>query len=141
MTVPADVANPVFESVTIDNSNETKEKNIIEGANMRFIGSYNSGTMNETGLYVAANKLYRVKKASDKTIGACRAYFDVLDGEPEVSASVQMRIIMNEEVATGMEEVGSETVNTVRSEKKLIDGQLIIIREGKMYNAQGVRIR
>jgi hypothetical protein len=91
---------------------------------------------------VAENKLFRVANITswDKTIGACRAYFDVPTGEPALGP-VRMRIVVDETVATGLEEVGSETVSTMRSEKKLVDGQLIIIREGKMYNAQGQVIK
>ena len=141
VTVPADVTNPVFESVTIDASSESEDINIINGDNMRFIGSFNSGTMSNTGLYVVADKLYRVEIAANKTIGACRAYFDVLPGAQAVPRNVRMRIVAGKETTTGLEEAGRETVNTVRSEKKIIDGQLIIIREGKMYNAQGQVIR
>ena len=51
------------------------------------------------------------------------------------------RIVFNEEVATDMEEVGSETTDVVRSEKIMRDGQLLIIRDGKTYNAQGALIK
>ena len=54
-----------------------------------------------------------------------------------VTTSYELTILADS--ATGMEEVGSESVK-VRSEKKLIDGQLVIIREGKKYNAQGAII-
>ena len=43
-------------------------------------------------------------------------------------------------VATGMEEVRSETANAVRSEKILKDGQLIIIHNEKAYNLLGACI-
>lgn len=135
VTVPADVANPVFESVTIDASSAAY--NTIEGENMRFIGSFNAGDMNETGLYVVANNLYRVASASDQTIGACRAYFDVLAGEPALGP-VRMRIVAGTNTATGIDEVNSEEL---RVKKMLINGQIFIIREGKMYNAQGQAVK
>ena len=134
VTVPADVANPVFESVTIDKSTTN---NILTGENMRFIGSFNAGTMNETGLYVVANNLYRVASASDQTIGACRAYFDVLAGEPALGP-VRMRIVAETNTATDIDEVNSEEL---RVKKMLINGQIFIIREGKMYNAQGQAVK
>lgn len=135
VTVPADVENPVFESVTIDASSAAY--NTIEGENMRFIGSFNAGDMNETGLYVVANNLYRVESASDQTIGACRAYFDVLAGEPALGP-VRMRIVAGTNTATGIDEVNSEEL---RVKKMLINGQIFIIREGKMYNAQGQAVK
>ena len=43
--------------------------------------------------------------------------------------------------ATGMDEAGSETVNTVRSEKILRDGQLMVERDGRVYNMIGAELR
>ena len=40
----------------------------------------------------------------------------------------------------GLEEVGSETVNTVRSEKFIKDGQLYIRYKGTTYNVMGLII-
>jgi len=41
---------------------------------------------------------------------------------------------------TGVEEVGSETVNTVRSEKFLRNGQLFIRLDGHVYNILGGKV-
>ena len=40
-------------------------------------------------------------------------------------------------IPTGVEEVGSETVNTVRSEKILRNGQIYLMYEGRMYDVVG----
>lgn len=140
VTVPADVANPVFENVTIDASSTAN--NIIVGESMRFIGSFNQGTMNETGLYVVADKLYRasyIENEEDRTIGACRAYFDVLQGAQAVPRNVRMRIVAGKETTTDVVTVSGDRLEV--SGKFIENGQLIIIRDGKMYNAQGMRIR
>jgi hypothetical protein len=42
-----------------------------------------------------------------------------------------------ENTTTGTEDVVSPTDNVI---KKIVDGQLIIIRGGEMYNAQGQRL-
>ena len=42
--------------------------------------------------------------------------------------------------ATGIGEVRSETTNVVRSKKKIINGQLVIIKDGKMFNVIGVEL-
>lgn len=41
---------------------------------------------------------------------------------------------------TGVEEVGRETANAMRSEKILRNGQLLILKEGKTYNVLGVQL-
>ena len=41
---------------------------------------------------------------------------------------------------TEIEEVRSETTNVVRSEKKIINGQLVIVKDGKMFNVIGVEL-
>ena len=43
--------------------------------------------------------------------------------------------------ATDLEAVGGETANAVRSEKIIKDGQLFILRDGRIYNAFGVRVK
>ena len=48
---------------------------------------------------------------------------------------------LESENPTGVEEVGSETVNTVRCEKFIRNGQLFINRDGKTYNATGTEVR
>jgi len=51
------------------------------------------------------------------------------------AAPIRMPFVFD--AATGVEEVGSETVNTVRSEKLIENGVLYIIKNGVRYNAQG----
>jgi len=50
-------------------------------------------------------------------------------------------ILFEESSPTELEEVGSETVNTVRSEKFLHDGQLFIRLDGQVYNILGNKIQ
>lgn len=73
------------------------------------------------------------------TIHAHKAYIDLdaLSGGGG-SAPKRLRFVFSQQnVATGADEVGSETANALRSEKRIEDDQLIIIRNGVRYNAQG----
>lgn len=139
VVVPEDKVNPVFENVTIDNATAA---NVTKGDNMWFRGAFNQETMNETGLYVVANSLYRVSNitSGDKTIGACRAYFDVPDGSPAIPAGIRMRIT-EEEVATDLVTVSGERLSVTGVQKVIRDGQLLIIRDGRTYNAQGALVK
>ena len=60
------------------------------------------------------------------------------DGEATPMYKYDYRsILFTESGSEGMEEVGSETVSTVRSEKFIKNGQLYIRYKGRMYDVQG----
>lgn len=74
--------------------------------------------------------------SEDASLNGFRAYFKINEamGAPIRHA----RFVTDQEnMATGSEEVRSETVGTVRSEKILENGQLIIIRDGVRYDVLG----
>ena len=50
-------------------------------------------------------------------------------------------IVFAESSPTEIEEVGSETVSTVSSEKFLRNGQLFIRLDGQVYNIMGLKIK
>lgn len=132
-TVDADIAQPVFCGVTI--SNATPQR--LEGSSLDFVGTFDPiTTLPETALYIVGDELHR--NSASVGINAFRAYFDVPAGAPALAPSVRMRIVTHQDQATGMDEI----VNRQSSNSKCIkDGQLIIIRDGVEYNAQGARIR
>ena len=72
-----------------------------------------------------------------------RAYFYIIPGGGPNPAPVRRgmqavwKIKSGVNSTTGVEEVRSETVSTVRSEKILRNGQLYILCEGQMYDVQG----
>lgn len=45
----------------------------------------------------------------------------------------------SKDVSLGVEEIENE--NTLRAEKRIVNGQLMIVKDGKMYNAMGTMIR
>ena len=74
-------------------------------------------------------------------MAALRAYF-VLNFPPSAGAAPRRvaQVVFNSqetEVATGIE----NAIDNEQNAKILRDGQLLIIREGKMYNAQGKLIK
>ena len=75
--------------------------------------------------------------SQDGSLKGFRAYFTL--NLPSGAAPKRARFVVNqEEVATGVEGVQN---TEYRVQKTIENGQLVIIREGKMYNAQGMRIR
>ena len=74
---------------------------------------------------------------ADGTLRGLRAYFKI--GGAPLSAPRRARyVVTQKDVVTGIESVQN---SDVRIQKIIRDGQLFIIRDGKMYNAQGQVIK
>ena len=66
------------------------------------------------------------------TLAAHKAY--IINNSPSLAPSHRMRFVFNgENAATGID----NTSAAVKSEKRLENGQLVIIKNGVRYNAQG----
>jgi len=131
------VVNPSFEGVTITAILPIN----VETSYVDFKGNYAPTELtkdNKNQLFLdAGNELkYPVATANLKGF---RAYFE-LKGDAAVSLSpVRARIVMQEDAATGLEQTSQEP--RANSQKLIKDGQLIIERNGTLYNAQGQVIK
>lgn len=140
----AAVANPTFEGVEVSAAlNPT-----VADSHAKYYGIY--APMDGEALHNIANAyvlgpdqyLYAVSDLpANQTMAALRAYF-VLNFPPSAGAAPRRvaQVVFNSqetEVATGIE----NTIDNEQNAKILRDGQLLIIREGKMYNAQGQLIK
>ena len=140
----ANVANPVFENVTIN-----KNLNPTEPADgkAKYYGIYAPTTGAElkliTNAYVLGNDkyLYAVTGLEDnQQMKALRGYF-VLDFQSSVPGAPMRKaqVVFNEvQSPTGIESVQTSSVSV---QKMMQDGQIYIIRDGKMYNAQGQLVK
>ena len=88
----------------------------------------------------SANTLYY--PSADGTMNGFRAYIKVSGsmGAP-IRRGAPVRICERENVATGVIDNSQKSKVESQKSKVLIDGQLLIIRDGKTYNAQGQLIR
>lgn len=140
----AAVANPTFESVEVSATlNPT-----VADSYAKYYGIY--APMDGDALHAKDNAyvlgpdqyLYAVSDLpANQTMAALRAYF-VLNFPPSAGAAPRRvaQVVFNSqetEVATGIE----NAIDNEQNAKILRDGQLLIIREGKMYNAQGQLIK
>lgn len=128
-----DVANPSFEGVTIA---ATEPADQTGDANISFHATFAPTELeggNKNLLFLGAeNELFY--PASTANIKAFRAYFE-LKGAAKLSAP-KARIVKKQDSATGIE---NQMVNgKCGNHKFLKDGQLYILREGKMYNVLGM---
>jgi len=137
----AGVVNPVFSNVTI-----SKDLNPTEPDELaKYYGIYTSTTGEAlktiSNAYVLGSDQYLYAAEGlrdDQQMKALRGYF-VLNFPSNLNQAPnrRARIIFNNqetEVVTGMEDV---QLDENQSAKMIKNGQLFIIRDGKMYNAQG----
>ena len=140
----ADVTNPVFEGVTV-----SPELNHSTGdAHAKYYGIYAPTTgalLKETtaNAYVLGSDRYLYDVTTlqdDQPMKALRCYF-VLNFPSGLGIAPRARVIFNNqetETATGVESIQPAAVS---HQKVLRDGQLLIIRDGKTYNAQGQLVK
>jgi hypothetical protein len=104
-------------------------------------GTFNNETVVAAGDYILLNNELRPSDGNAK-VNANRAY--LVMSEVPVGAPQQMpgrkyigMSVQGENGETGFENITAPAGKTV---KAIVNGQLIIIRDGEMYNAQGVRL-
>ena len=132
----ADVTNPKFIGVTID-----KTLNPTNTSRANFVGNFVAGTItaNPNNLFLGANNTLYFP-TQDIDILGMRAYFIIQDAPAGVIK--RARIVENEQVATDIEIVQpDESTKQDNSRKLLINGQLIILRDGIQYNVMGARMK
>lgn len=131
-TPRAELVNPVFEDVTI----AAAEGETVAGTDASFIGILKPTHLEGTNLYFVGDDNYVYQPASDDATStpSFRAYLQL---NPGVPAPRRMgSIVLNHRTPTNVENVNAN----VNVNKILRNGQLIIIRDGKQYNAQGIQL-
>ena len=130
------IVNPVFGDVEvkIDDASEY----ITTGTNANFVSTLIKGTIpaSENNLFLGANNTLYFPTV-DMPILGMRAYFVIHDAP--AGAVKRARIIEREQIITDVELVAEQP--NAKSQKILRDGQLIIIRDGNMYNVMGAKLQ
>ena len=138
------IVNPFFKNVTIS---ATVGQNVGNEEVAQLCGIVDQPVVfiahDQTKLFLAANNtFYWWNGDSDSRMNAFRAYFKVKTTTSGPSYAprhgMRARIIKEEQVATGIEDVQG---TTVQSTKLLENSQVVIIRNGVKYNLQGQVIK
>lgn len=128
------IVNPTFPAV------EIKEKvgQATASTNANFVGNFVAGTIpaSENNLFLGANNTLYFPTVDMEILGM-RAYFVIHDAP--AGAVKRARIIEREQIITDVELVAEQPND--KSQKILRDGQLIIIRDGNMYNVMGAKLQ
>jgi hypothetical protein len=128
--------NPIFEGVTIVNtSGETTDPVVGAGIKITFTGIIN-GVGETTGStdYYVGDKGYLYNGTTEKL--GLRAFFTITDeaGNP---TKVRARVVVGENTTTDLDNILNGENTTI---KVIKNGQLIIIRNGEKFNAQGQKL-
>ncbi len=142
-----EVANPLIAGVTI---NKEPNNTVVDGV-ITFKGVISPELINEQSaedhsiLLLAANNTLSWPNAT-ANIKGMRAYFETTSTVAHVARRARFGF-ESEQTATGIDQISNDPYGVSRSEesqitnKVVIDGQLIIIRDGVKYNAMGVKIQ
>ena len=135
------------DGLVFENVNITTYKGDTIGADdeVQFIGNIGIASMvelDQNNLFLGANNtLYYPENDEHETrLRGFRAYFLIPStGAQAVARHTPARIVMHKQTPTDVEAIGEGTKGEWR--KILRDGQLIILRGDKEYNAQGQRVK
>jgi hypothetical protein len=151
ITFPIEAGTPFIFQATSDkfevmyDGDETNDAGSNGALHGTFVEMNQTAINAITGIYILSNNmLYSVKDQSNNTIPAYRAYVVygdlVVDNAPIQSVPGRRYVTMqtsNVQTPTALEETAIETENA----KFILNGQLYILRDGKLYNAQGQLVK
>lgn len=129
-----DIVNPVFTGVKFTRTTPASTTK----TNANFVGTFIKDEIpaDPNNLFMGANNTLYFPTVNMPILGM-RAYFVIHD--VPAGAVKRARIIENEQVATEIELIMEQP--NANSQKLIINGQLIIIRDGVRYNAMGVKLQ
>jgi hypothetical protein len=134
--VDAAIAEPRFEGVQL--TTFTPQTVNAPSGDVEFRGTMQDGYLTEkSSVFISSNRLYYAKQTSPGTrIRAFRAYFEVTSySSNPLWVGPRMRIVADGQTATAVIESEEEAATEVR--KYVVNGVLVIERNGVKYNAAG----
>jgi len=134
----ADIVNPTFTDVQVTAASGTT----LGSGDVRFVGILKPTAMtegNENQLMMGGNNTLFWSDRNANMYGF-RAYFDTSTGiSSPIRRGMPARVVMQPSTPTDAEHLGTEETSVV--EKRIDNGQLVIIRNGIKYTAQGQLIK
>ena len=131
------IANPLFKNVTIS----ATEGKSVGDSDLKFVGILKPEPFaigDKKKLFVAANnELYWWNGDHDSQLNSFRAFFYVNSGNGSLFHGMPARIVKDDKIATGVENVQGEG----QAIKLLENNQVVIIRNGVKYTIQGQKIQ
>ena len=138
LILPKNLTNPIFENVTIVNTTGETVTATGAGINFEMVGVINGGGQTELGQYwVGDNGCFYNGDGTQTTdkLGL-RVLFNITNTEGQ-RVNVRARVVVGENTTTGLDNITNGENTTI---KVIENGQLVIIRNGEKFNAQGMRL-
>ena len=138
LILPNDLTTPTFKNVTITYTGQG-ESVTASGAGIYFkmVGVINGGGQTTPGQYWVGDNghFYNGDGTGTTAKLGLRVLFNITDnaGTP---VKIRARVVLGENAATSLDNITNGENTTI---KVIENGQLIIIRDGEKFNAQGVR--
>jgi len=123
-------ANPTFTSRTL--ASTTPSSTTTTQGNATFYGAYVQTELQTSDYFLGANNLLYHPIPSDRTIKGLRGYFTI-----NTPAGTPIRVAINQPTNIVSPSLSGE--GRGEATKIIKDNKLLIIRDGKTYNAQGIR--
>ena len=133
-----------FSGVTINSSTANNEIKISagDGKYISMIGTFTSTSISDendyyldTDNYLHSSKVYYDYSGNQVSIRAFRCFFR-FSGFPQGQAPARAQVVRHFDVATDR----GQTVTPAAATKQLINGQIVIIRDGVRYTATGLKV-
>lgn len=124
------------EQIKVTYNPTTEVEDEVEGNHI--IGSFTGCTVPKDMYIIYQDLLYKSNGAN--TIGANRAYFDADNMEAYNPATAPARVVFFGGRQAPTELKVRDAQCTMHDGKYLINGQFVIIKDNKMYNAQGIEL-
>ena len=120
----------------------TGEKETTAGTDNGLVGNFTNETVVPTGNYILYNNAFIPADGTTNKVNAYRAYLNlsaVEGGKPNKVAGRRYigMDVQGENETTGFENIVAPEGQTI---KAIVNGQLVIIRGGEMYNIQGQKL-
>ena len=130
--------NPVFNGVVVKNVDP--EDVAATSTYMNFQGTFNTIVLNNENQRFVGPENYLYSPAEGGTnMKAFRCFFTIPAQSPLNGAPVKpARIVFGKQTTTGIENVQGDNVQCT---KVIENGQLFIIQDGRVYNAQGMLVK
>lgn len=127
----ATVENPSFRNVVI--TNEVASTSLTD---VDFVGVFSQTQMTANENILLLGPESTLFPTGDGILNGLRGYFVLKTSKAQAAAKKQARVVINSGGETGLEGVA----HTETAIKQIINGQLVITREGVQYNACGARV-
>ena len=137
MVRPSSAVNaaPTISGVTIQNIEPIQ----VGDAIMKFVGTFSQITLNSANQLFVGPENYLYSPAEGGTVmNAFRCFFNIPSGSPALTSGKRACIVFAPETTTNVEAIQNDKGSCT---KVIMNGQLFIIRDNRMYNAQGALVK